>query len=195
MWSGVTVVTKPGSDPISTTDMKSRLRVDYADDDTLIGSLISGAVAMIDGPEGIGVGMMEQTWRKTMDCFPSLIMLPGWPIKSVTSVKYLDVDGVEQTVSASDYRVVVAVEPVRLVPAYGKSWPPARNVIGAVWVDYVVGESSAGDVPADLIDAISLIVGHRYENREAVMVGAQPFEVPLGLDGLLSRYRRGQVAA
>lgn len=195
MWSSVQVVTAPASAVISAPNMKSRIRVDYTDDDTLIASLINGAIARIDGPEGVGIAMMEQTWRVTYDSFPAVITLPGWPVKSVTTVKYLDTDGAEQTLSTSAYTVGVKREPARIVPAFGTAWPSTRDIIEAVWVDYVVGESDAANVPDDLLDAVSLLTGHLYENREAVTVGVTASELPMAVDSILNRYRRGWVVA
>ncbi|MBB4185829.1 putative phiE125 gp8 family phage protein [Sinorhizobium terangae] len=194
MWSGVSVSTKPGGELISIAKLKSRLRIDVADDDEMLGDMLKGAIARIDGPNGIGVAMLKQTWRKSMDCFPSCIMLPGAPIKGVTSITYVNNDGVTQTLAADKYRVDLNKEPVRVEPAYGLSWPSSRDVIGAVTVEYEVGENSAADVHADLIDAVCLIVGHRYANREAVSEDAA-HALPLGVEWILQEHVRCHVTA
>lgn len=189
MWRGVTVITKPTTEALTTALAKSRLRVDTSDDDTLIDSFVAGATAAIDGPDGIGFALMTQTWRKAYDAFPAVIELPGAPVKSVTSLKYIDADGAEQTLDPSAYRVDLNVDPVRITPVYGTSWPTTRDITSAVWVDYVLGEDSASDVPADLIDALALLVGHRYENREAVSE-MDLKEVPFAFWSIVARYRR-----
>lgn len=195
MWHGVTVKTKPVGSVITVEKLKARLRVDHADEDVLLADLLKGAVARIDGPSGIGFAMMGQTWRKSLDCFPyCTILLPGAPVKSIAAVTYLDVNGDEQTVDPADYRLDVDAEPARLEPAFGKSWPASRFVKGAVKIDYVLGENDAADVPADLIDAVCLLVAHRYENREAVAEGAMS-AVPLGFESIVREYQRGAVAA
>lgn len=194
MWTGVQVITKPADLPVSLADTKGRLEVDSSDWDAKITSMIKGAVARIDGPSGIGYALMVQTWRKTFDCFPAMIKLPGAPIKSVTSIKYLDAAGVEQTLDAADYRADFSGEPARIVPAIGKAWPATSPTIGAVWVDYVLGEADADDVLADLIDAVYLTVGHRFENRTAVVMG-QSSELPLGVRSILVEHNRVAVTA
>lgn len=194
MWDRVSVVTKPAADIITVADLKARLRIDGTAEDALLASLLAGAVARIDGPQGLGVAMMEQTWRLTLDCFPATIRLPGAPIKSVSTITYMDTDGVEQTLDAADYRADFGREPVRVEPAYGSAWPATRDVVGAVKIDYLLGEANAAEVPQDLIDAACLLVGHRYAHREGVLVGDSASELPLAVEWILNQHRRGAVA-
>lgn len=195
MWHGVSVVTRPVAEPIQLADLKARLPVDFADDDTMIESLLAAAIRRIDGPNGAGIAMMKQTWRLSLDSFPCrTIRLPGWPIKSVVAIRYIDNAGAQQTLPATDCRVDLGCEPARIEPAYQKSWPSTRAVIGAIEIDYELGEENAAEVPADLIEAISLIVGHWYENREAAS-DASVSAIPFGAEWILGEYRRAHVAA
>jgi uncharacterized phiE125 gp8 family phage protein len=198
MWQGVSVVTKPASLPVDVATVKARTRIDHADDDTLVAALIAQAVARIDGPNGIGVGMVEQTWRKSLDRFPlhgrACILLPGWPIKSVSSITYVDLAGTTQTMPAEDYRVDLDAEPVRIEPVYGGSWPGTRDVIGAVKVDYVVGEADAADMEPALVAAVCLLVAHWYEHRETASPEAMS-EIPHGFEVLVAEHRRCHAGA
>lgn len=195
MWEGVSVAAKPAALlPITVARLKTRLRIDDTAEDAEITAWLNGAISMIDGPNGIGYAMMTQSWQKSMDCFPSTIVLPGAPIKSVTSITYIDTAGTEQTLDSADYRVDLTREPVRITPAYGTAWPSTRDVTGAVVVEYVVGEADSADVPADLVDAVTLIAGHRFRNREAV-ANSSLKELPLGVQNILDRHRRSWVAA
>lgn len=195
IWTGVSVAMKPTGELITLAKLKARLRIDHPDDDALLTDLLAGAVALIDGPNGIGYAMMRQTWRLSLDRFPSGIVLPGAPVKSVVSIKYLDADGAEQTLAEESYRVDADREPARVEPAYGLAWPATRNVSGAVKVDYLVGEESAADVSPALIDAVCMIVAHRYENREAVAMDKQAVELPLGATSILREFMRCRVTA
>lgn len=195
-WDRVSVVTAPSERAMSLDDAKAHLRVDFDLDDALILRLIRGAEALIDGPNGIGYALMTQTWRLSLDCFPpgGTVVLPGAPIKSVTSVNYVDTAGANQVVSSSDYQLDIRTEPVRLDPAFGQAWPGSRAQNGAVWIDYVVGETSADNIDAAIIDALALLIGHRYENREATSV-ANLNDVPFGVESILGRFRQSAVAA
>lgn len=194
MWNGVTVLTPPASlAPDLMVDIKSHLRVDWEEDDALITRYINAAVARLDGPNGIGVAMLTQTWRKSLDDFPETILLPGFPLASVTSVNYLDVDGAPQTVAAIDYHLDTDRDPARLVEEIGSSWPGSRDLPGAVWVDYVVGSAFA-DVDDALIDAVMLYVAHRYANREAIDNGSL-METPLGFMSICNEHTRVHAAS
>lgn len=192
MWRGLQVVTKPSKRPLDIAFLKKHARVDDDDSDQQLLKYIESAIAEIDGPHGIGFALMTQTWRKTMDSFPCTILLPGAPVKSITSVKYIDIDGVEQAVNASDYRVDLSREPVPISPAFNLSWPGTQDVTGAVWVDYVLGESTADAVPADLIVALSMLAASRYEFRE-LHADSRIGELPRGVADTLQRYRRNLV--
>lgn len=192
-WDRVRVITKPADEPITVAAVKERLRIDEDADDDLLAAYLRGCVARIDGPSGIGYAMMTQSWRLTLDAFPHTICLPGAPIKSVDAIKYIDTDGAEQTMDAADYRADLDGDPVRIEPAFGKSWPSIRHVIGAVKIEYTLGEDDATDVAPDLIDAVTLLVGHRYANREAVVVGVTATVLPMAVEAIVSEYRRGVV--
>lgn len=196
MWRGVRVIQKPTEKPISVALLKKRLRLDEDHEDDLIEGFLDSAIAKIDGPEGgIGYAMMEQTWRKAMDEFPSVILLPGAPIKSVSEIKYIDRSGDEQTMDAADYRVDLDTEPARVTPAFGKSWPTARDVTSAVMVEYVLGENDPSAVPSDLVNAIGLMMAHWFQHREEVVVGTIVAKIPNGAHSTLDEYRRIRVAS
>lgn len=192
MWRGVVVAQKPSVLPISLEKIKTRLAIDHNDHDEMITDLIKGAVALVEGPSGIGIALMKQTWRKSLNGLAPCMLVPGWPIKSITSVTYLDENGVLQTLSPSLYRIDLDQEPVRIDPEWNATWPISRNIQGSVKITYIVGEESPADLPADLIDAIAMLVAYRYERREAA--GDAATEIPFGVSAILSEYRRAFVA-
>ena len=56
------------------------------------------------------------------------------PAASVTSLKYFDADGVQQTLSSGAYALDSADDygPAYVVPAYASSWPSTRDQVNAV---------------------------------------------------------------
>jgi len=44
-------------------------------------------------------------------------------------------------------------------------------------------------VPADLKEAVRMLVGHLYENREAALVGIAAEEVPFGVWDIVNQHR------
>jgi uncharacterized phiE125 gp8 family phage protein len=183
-----TLITPPAS-PITLVEAKAHLRVDHADDDTLIGGLIGAAVAYLDGWSGVlGRALEEQTWEIGLDVFPCKeIRLPLGPLVSVTSVKYTDPAGLEQTVDPADYEVDARPVEGWIVPAADFSWPATMDTINAVRVRWVAGTGC----PLPVKHAALLLIAHWYATREAA--GATSAEIPLGVDALSAPWRRAFV--
>lgn len=117
------------------------------------------------------------------------IILPLTPLMTVTSIKYIDQDGVQQTLAASAYKVDSVTEPARILPAYGTTWPQTRNEINAVEVVYQAGYGAAADVPAGIKAWMKLRIGAMYDNREEVaVIRGSVLEMPFA-DRLLDPYR------
>lgn len=162
----MTVTVTAAPDPLVTLEQaKAHLRVDHSDDDTLIGTYIAAASAHIDGPGGwLGRAVGVQTLEYRRDEFWSraceAVALPFPPIISVTSVKYLDTSGVEQTIDPGEYELTGGS---MLRPVYSGTWPTVRSQADAVRIVYQAGSP---EVPAAIVAAVLLIVGDLYQNRE-----------------------------
>lgn len=195
MWDRLKLVTAPADTPLSVEDLKSHSRVDNGEEDAILSEFIDRAVGLIDGPRGIGHCMMVQTWRLALDCFPCEIVIPLGPVASLTSIKYLDTSGVEQTLASNQYWANLDRDQARVIPAYGVAWPAHRAMPGSVKIEFVAGYASADTVPAALRAATAALAAHLYENREAVVLGTnfQPFEIPT-VATCLANFRGGVVA-
>ena len=89
-----------------------------------------------------------------------------------------------------DYIVDISSEPGRVVLAYGKSWPsttlqPANGI--CIEFDAGYGDAAA-DVPAAVKQAMLLLIGHLYENREAV-TDKSTVVLPMAVESLLWKNR------
>ena len=186
------LVTGPTVEPVTLDETKLHLRVDITDDDSLIGAKIE--TAREDVETITRRALITQTWDLYLDAFPSEsqieLLMP--PLQSVTHVKYTDPDGNESTLSSSSYVVDTYSTPGRIVLKDGESWPgDTLQVVNGVEVQFKAGYGDhASDVPRPIRDAVLLLVGHYYENREAVAVGRQrPVVLPMGVEELLWTYR------
>lgn len=190
-WGKLTRASAPAATVVSSDEAKAHLRVEHTADDTYIAALIGAAEAMIDGPSGIGVAMVTQTWAMALDGFlPLPLYLPLWPVQAVTGITYVDQDGQPQTVDPQLYQFAKG-NPAVIDLAPGAALPAVRRQLNAATVTFVAGfGDTAADVPADLRHAALLMIGHLYENREAV--GAIRHELPLGYAALTERYRCGR---
>ncbi|MEF2548848.1 head-tail connector protein [Aurantimonas sp. E1-2-R+4] len=173
-------VTGPAAEVLPTVDFKQHSRIDYSDEDALIASYINAAVSRFDGPFGLlGRCLITQTWRLSLDAFPTRIMIPTSPVQSVTSIKYFDASGTEQLLSGFRTYGIGGLERPFILPAEGESWPHLDGRPDAVTVEFVAGYGAAPeDVPADLINAIRRTVAHYFENRESVVIGDRFDELP-----------------
>jgi uncharacterized phiE125 gp8 family phage protein len=182
----LSVITPPASEPVTLSEAKAHLRVEVSTDDALITALIAAAREHAEAVTARA--FLPQTLEARWDEWPTTLALPRAPVASVSSVKYLDADGVEQTLSGQDYRVDLASIPPRITPTYGTLWPEAQAVTGAVAVRFVAGYANAGAVPAAIKQAMLLLVAHLYENRAAAVERALT-TAPLAYDALLAPYR------
>lgn len=193
MWNRLTLVSAPAAAPIAKARVKAHCVVDFTDHDDLFDELIEAARRRFDGPDGLGIALFTQTWRLSLDAFStSQIKIPMWPVKTIAEIKYIDTDGVEQTLDSGTYRLDINRDPAILEPVYGQSWPSTRRQSGAVNIDFTVGEAAAA-INDDLVRALAQLVAHFYENREAAM--NQLHELPFGVREIMNNYRRGTITA
>jgi uncharacterized phiE125 gp8 family phage protein len=177
----LTLITPPTAEPINPDQAKLWLRVDGDEELDTIGGLITAARETLDGVNGyLGRALMTQTWRLTLDRFPAdrSISLPLPPLQSVTSVKYLDQTGAQQTFSAESYRISADDWSGKLVLNSGSWWPQSNCGAGAVEIDFVAGWPEK--IPEALRFEILGMIGIWFDDR--TKVGQLP-------DGWCSAYR------
>jgi uncharacterized phiE125 gp8 family phage protein len=184
------LVTAPTQEPITLVEAKAHLRVDFADDDALITSLIAAARQAAETLTGRQ--LMTARWKQVFDCFPGApILLAKAPLQSIVSIEYLDMGAVLQTLAAPTYTVDAACEPARVTPVFGQIWPVSLPQIGAVSVTFDAGYGGPSLVPDGIKAWIKIRVGSLYAHREEVAVtGRGQGIAPLHfIDGLLDPFR------
>ncbi|MCC6426278.1 MAG: phage head-tail connector protein [Phycisphaerales bacterium] len=191
------VTSAPASSPVSLAEAKTHCRVDIDDDDALLASLIAAATDVVE--KRCQRALITQTLRLSLDEFPrdkcgvvQPILLPRPRLQSITSIAYTDSAGDAQTLDSADYQLDDQVEPAEIWPAVGESWPDTQEgKINAVQITYVAGYGDAAAVPDGLKQAIKLLVGHWYENRETVVVGTIATEIQQTFELLVGMYWHG----
>lgn len=191
-----TVITAPGSEPITVDQAKAQVRVTWSNEDSLFPGFIQTAREMCE--EDLGIALIEQTLEMPLDHFPGhhhrlgleRVHLGGYhnrchsredfeirisrpPLQSVTSVTYFDSNGNPTIWDSSEYLVDIDEFPGRIVPKYGQWWPalvPLQPVNG-VRIQYVAGWPDADSIPSRLKSGMLLIIGSLYKNREAEVTG------------------------
>jgi uncharacterized phiE125 gp8 family phage protein len=135
---------------------------------------------------------VQQTWRQDYDDFRSCLRLPLFPVLSITSVKYVDTDGVEQTVDSANYVLLTDERGAYVEFADGYSFPALNAASAAVRIAYVAGYGAASTVPPAIKQAMLLLIGAWYENREQTAIGVTVAGLPrsVAVDALLAPFRR-----
>lgn len=203
--SNYAVVTAATEYPVSLAEAKAHLRVDIDDDDDLITSLISAATGHVES--ATARALVSRTLDYYMPAFPSgckaqVIVLPASPLVSVTSLTYTDSAATTHTWTVSGTNLlnelgtinahIDAVNaPPRLVLAYSQVWPSnVLRTMNAIKIRAVFGYGAATDVPQWAKQAILLLVGTWYMQRESVTLDQrESLAVPHTVDMLLAPHK------
>lgn len=182
----IEIVAAPTWVAVSLNEARKAARIDHPDEDTYLATLIDAAQSYVERVTG------RQLSQQTIDIriagwWDGVLRLPRSPLQSVTSVKYFDTAGTEQTLSSASYIV-------RVVDHFQSTIEFAPNITKPtlqsdrrepVTIRVVTGYTSQSAVPAISKRAIAELVAHWYEHRESVVTGTIATELPLGLNALL----------
>lgn len=182
------ITTGPTQEPITLDEARDHLRIDTTDELPVLDQLIVAAREYTESV--LGRSILTQTITAYYQSWPRRLFLlqRAAPLQSVTSIKYLDTEGVQQTLSTDIYDVFTAPEPGEVRLGYRESWPTHRYETDAIEIAYVSGWTAPGLVPASLRQALLLLIGHWHENREdTTPLTIQ--QVPRAFDALVSSHR------
>jgi uncharacterized phiE125 gp8 family phage protein len=175
--------TAPAAEPVTLADMQAVMGV-HDPADTLRDSVIESRItaARIMAEEFTRKAVISQTWELYASRFAPYFNLK-MNLQSVVSLKYIDTDGVQQTL-ADDQYLVDTVHGC-LYPAYGVTWPSVRSQHNAVVIEHVAGYGpNATDVPQNVLEAIKFLVAH-WENYQPGIEGARITTIPYAVEQLL----------
>lgn len=188
----LTVQTAPASEPLTTAQAKTHLRVSHSNDDTYIDLVVKAARIHAEEVE-LRRALITQTLDLWLDAWPhgNIIHLPRPPLQSVTSIVYYDTDDTEATFASTNYHVDTNSEPGRIILNDGQSWASSDlRPAHAIRVRYVAGYGSAAtSIPQAILHGLYFLVGHFYENREPVVVGTITAQIPLAAEALFAGHR------
>lgn len=189
----LTMITAPTEEPVSLPEIEGHLRITSEDEKLTVAGYAMAARQLAEMMSHRA--LITQTLELALESWPTCdrIQLPRPPLQAVTWVKYVDSNGVTQTMAADDYLVDTASQPGQVIVGYGKSWPSATLRPGpAITVRYTAGYGTASQVPAIYKQAVLLMIGHFYENREEVTPGnVRLQQAPLAARLLLTVDRGG----
>lgn len=179
------LIDPPMVEPISLSEAKEQLRVDFDDDDSIIARIISTAVAFTDAKGALGKAMITQKWRQYVGQRPGTVRLLINPVQTVTRIRFFDPDGNEQDDDLNNYNVFATNGFTIIQPKPGFDWPETENRPDAIGIEYEAGYGDeAEDVPQTVRHALMMLIGHWYERRENTGDGKAQ-TVPFGFEELI----------
>jgi uncharacterized phiE125 gp8 family phage protein len=186
------ITVEPAEEPITLAEAKAHCRVDWSDDDTIIGVYITAARKFCE--HYTNRAFITQTWRQNEDVFSEPIILAKNPVQSITSVKYYDTDDNQQTLSTSNYQVDILSDEAKIYEGVTNGYPSiSLDVINPIEIIMVSGYGLAASVPEDIKSAIKIMTDFFYENRDMVNVpvASIPFQIPIpnAVYAILNPYR------
>lgn len=177
------VVTPPETEPVSLDAVKLHLRLipgDDSEDEQIITPLITMAREFCENVTGRALS------PQTIAAYPpsdmQRVLLPMPPLVEVERINTYDEAGNSRTLAQDAYTVDTVDGLVTL-----GTLPGNLRTHNPVEIIYRTGREN---IPGPIRQAILLLVGHYYENREAVKVGAiASIEVQLTAKTLLNQYK------
>ena len=163
------IVTPPSGGLISRDEAKLQLRVDYADEDDLIDGLILTATSLVQASVQRLYLAQVVDWIREDWCHEMVLpVAPGGDSTncSITSVKYFDLAGVQQTLDPTYYwdRPVSSTRAV--VRRWNTIWPFVGDGAERVVIRFAI-TGGAEDVSPLAKHAVRMTVTHLFENRDA----------------------------
>lgn len=184
-------LTPPLLEPVSLAEAKAFLRLDQAEEDSLLATLITAARLMIEAASGRM--LIDQTWRIVLDQWPEAgeIRLPLSPVSVIAAARVYDAAGVAQSVSGDALALDRLADPP-MIRVVGRVPEPGRGR-AAVEIDVVAGFGPASaDVPALLRHAVLRLAARWFEERGDV-VGRDAMVLPAAIMTLVAPFRRARL--
>lgn len=145
MKSTIQVLSAPPYEPVTLDEFKRwfRIETDVTDHDIVLQLLRQ---AMREDAENLTHrAFVQRQYRLFLsdwpwDCYYGIkIDLPFPPLVSVQAFRYIDADGVLQTLDSAEYDVHDEYEPGFIIPAWQSTWPTIRRVPDALQIDFTAG--------------------------------------------------------
>lgn len=207
------LVTAPGSEPITTTELKTHLRLSGSSEDTYLGNLITAARQHIENITGLA--FISQTWKLTLDKWPGQsnepwwngvvegprnmfdtscreLILPRFPLTSITSVTTYDEASNDTSVTVANvFDIDTASWPGRIALQSGATWPIALRRINAIEIVYVAGYANSDAVLQFLKQALLQTTGYMYQHRGDCSTSSA--FIKSGASSLIETYSRARI--
>ena len=177
---------------LSLVELKTFLRIDNSDEDSLLAALWIAARVMCENYTNVYCNDAADNFKLHMDEWPadSMITIPSAPFTAVSAVKYYDSDDVLTTLSTTDYSGDFKSKQGRIKL---DETPTLKDKLNAVEVTMTCGYDEAA-IPKPMLHAMQMIAANLYERRGDGMPPNKiisGFEFPAAVKALLDTVKVG----
>lgn len=169
------LVTAPVGPALTIQEMQAFGYVVEPDQFGVLGDCIDAATKVVEGDTGrqLLTATYDVHWRRFPGVWGELV-LPRVPVTSVTSVKYYDTAGTQQTLSSSLYTVNdgSANASAYIIPAFNEQWPATRGHDRDVTVRFVCGYGDREDIPKQVKLQVAILAMGLFRERMPQACGA-----------------------
>jgi uncharacterized phiE125 gp8 family phage protein len=174
------------AEAVSLTEFKAHRRITHTAEDTLLQSLLTGAIEWCE--RYTGRKFINANVSNTFDRFTSTLPLQWSTAQTISSIVYIDRNAASATVSSSIYELDNKRLPNTVRLKLNQFWPSDawRDIV----VSYVAGYGvDATAVPEPIKTAIKMLAGHWYEYRELAIETNAMRVVPFAVESILWQYK------
>ncbi len=159
----LTRTSSPSGLAVSLDEAKKHLRVSGSSQDDEITLLLEASTEKLE--RDISRGIISATWQQSMSCFPSesgMVLLMMGMNTAVSSITYVDTDGVTQTLDSSLWSYSQGRGGIFSEDPSG--WPEVSQDTKSdkVFINFTCGVADEGCVPRLMKQAILLETGRAY---------------------------------
>jgi uncharacterized phiE125 gp8 family phage protein len=209
---GSVLTVAPATEPVTAAELRTHLRTDATElPDAEANALITDARTEIENMTGLA--FISQSWRLSIDRWPAggeawwdgvremsitelynsntlqSLVLPRWPLVSITSVTVYDEDSNASTVTVNDvFDVDTYQTPGRITLKRGQTWPVALRANDAIQVIYVAGYANAAAVPSTMKRAVKQLAAFLYSHRGDDCDPKDAYDAS-GAAGIMAQYK------
>lgn len=156
--------------PVSLDEARDHCIIEDHDQDASLARKLKSSIAHAERVLGRNLGPVTVLHKLSNWPQNGFIYAPTAPIRAITSVKYLDTNGVEQTITSTNYALIQQVTPiVRPISTY--SWPSLYEASDAVRIEWAAGWATAAAVPMDIKEGVLKLLSEFNWNREDTIAG------------------------
>lgn len=186
-------LTFPSTTVISLQEAKDHLRVTSTDDEPVIMDCIRAATGLIE--KYTNQFFLSGSCVVYLDanefCTFEEIKIWAYPVNEVSSIKYLDTNGAEQTFSSANYSVDLSGSPIRILPT--TIGIVKQNVVNPYRVYLNVGYLNRDQIDPELIGWIKIMTAFFYQTRQPEYTGQTTAEISYTMERALDKYRKDPI--